>query len=72
MATIVRAKRDESTESVIRRFKRRVVIDNTLPLLREKEFYKKPALKRKEHKKELERRKYRDEHIAIREAKKPL
>ncbi len=72
MATIVRAKRDESTESVIRRFKRRVVIDNTLPLLREKEFYKKPALKRKEHKKELERRKYRDAHIAMREAKKPL
>ncbi len=66
MATIVKAKRDESTDNVIKRFKRRVVIDNTLTLIRDKEFYKKPALKRKEHKKEIERKKYRDRMISKR------
>lgn len=64
MATIVKAKRDESTDNVIKRFKKRVMIDNTLTLVREKEFYKKPALKRKEQKKEIERKKYRDRMIA--------
>lgn len=60
MPSIVRAKRDESTDSVIKRFKRRMMIDNILTLVKEKEFYKKPALKRKDHNKEIERRKYRE------------
>jgi ribosomal protein S21 len=63
LATIVKAKRDESTDSVTRRFKRRALIDDTLTRVREKEFYKKPALLRKEKKKELERRRFRDQHI---------
>lgn len=64
MATIVKAKRDESTDNVIKRFKKRALIDDTLTLIRDKEFYKKPALQRKEHKKELERRAYRNKRIA--------
>jgi|GEM_PF-479424 len=60
MASIVRAKRDESTDSVIKRFKKRAMIDNILTLIKDKEFYKKPALLRKEHNKEIERRKYRE------------
>ena len=60
MASIVRAKRDESTDSVIKRFKKRSMIDNILTLIKDKEFYKKPALLRKEHNKEIERRKYRE------------
>lgn len=60
MPSIVRAKRDESTDSVIKRFKKRMMIDNILTLVKDKEFYKKPALKRKEHNKEIERRKYRE------------
>lgn len=60
MPSIVRAKRDESTDSVIKRFKKRMMIDNILTLVKEKEFYKKPALLRKDHNKEIERRKYRE------------
>jgi small subunit ribosomal protein S21 len=60
MPSVVRAKRDESTDSVIKRFKKRMMIDNILALVKEKEFYKKPALIKKEHNKELERRKYRE------------
>jgi len=60
MATIIRGKKDESTDSVIRRFKKRALTDNTLTLLKKKEFYLKPALLRKEHAKDIERRKYRD------------
>ena len=60
MASIVHAKRDESTDSVIKRFKKRMMIDNILTLIKDKEFYKKPSILRKEHNKELERRKYRE------------
>lgn len=70
MPSIVRAKRDESTDSVIKRFKRRMMIDNILTLVKDKEFYKKPALLRKEHKKELERRKYRERMERTKSAKK--
>ena len=60
MASIVHAKRDESTDSVIKRFKKRMMIYNILTLIKDKEFYKKPSILRKEHNKELERRKYRE------------
>lgn len=63
LATIVRAKKDESTDNVVRRFKRRAVIDDTITQVRDREFYKKPALLRKEQKKEIERRKFRERHI---------
>ncbi len=56
MATIVKAKKDENTDSVIRRFKKRILIDDILNMVKEKEFYMKPALKRKEAKKELAKR----------------
>ncbi|HKY74063.1 MAG TPA: 30S ribosomal protein S21 [Patescibacteria group bacterium] len=70
MPSIVRAKRDESTDSVIKRFKRRMMIDNILTLVKDKEFYKKPALLRKEHKKELDRRKYREKMERTKSAKR--
>lgn len=56
MAIIVRAKHDESTDSVIKRFKRRLISDNLLTLLKKKEFYMKPALLRKEAAKDLKKR----------------
>lgn len=56
MPTIVKAKKDESTDSVIRRFKKRVLIDDILNLVKRKEFYLKPALLKKEAKKELEKK----------------
>jgi ribosomal protein S21 len=56
MPTIVKAKKDENPDSVIRRFKKRVLIDDIINLVKRKEFYFKPALMRKEAKKELAKR----------------
>lgn len=56
MPTIVKAKKDENTDSVIRRFKKRALIDDIVNIVRDREFYMKPALKRKEAKKELAKR----------------
>ncbi len=63
MATIVKAKKDENTDSVIRRFKKRVLIDDILTLVQKKEFYFKPALLRKEAKKELKKRLIRERKL---------
>lgn len=60
MPTIVKAKKDENTDSVIRRFKKRVLIDNILALVQKKEFYFKPALLKKERMKELKKRLVRE------------
>jgi small subunit ribosomal protein S21 len=68
--SVVKAKRDESTDSIIRRFKKRMMIDNILALVKEKEFYKKPALLRKEHNKEIDRRKYRENMEKLRSSRK--
>ncbi|MBI2010010.1 MAG: 30S ribosomal protein S21 [Candidatus Chisholmbacteria bacterium] len=56
MATVVRAKPDESADSVIRRFKKKVFSDEVLLELKKREYYKKPSLERKERLAELKRR----------------
>ncbi|MBP9699830.1 30S ribosomal protein S21 [Candidatus Woesebacteria bacterium] len=63
MPTIVKAKKDENTDSVIRRFKKRVLTDDILKLVQRKEFYFKPALIRKEKKKELAKKLARERRI---------
>lgn len=63
MPTIVKAKKDESTDSVIRRFKKRILIDDIINLVKKKEFYVKPALQRKEAKKELAKRLNRERKL---------
>lgn len=63
MPTIVKAKRDETTDSVIRRFKKRVLIDDIINLVKRKEFYFKPALLRKEAKKELAKKLNRERKL---------
>ena len=63
MPTIVKAKKDESPDSVIRRFKKRILIDDILNLVKKKEFYIKPALLRKEKKKELAKKLRRERSI---------
>ncbi len=63
MPTIVKAKKDENTDSVIRRFKKRVLIDDILKLVQRKEFYFKPALIRKEKKKELTKKLARERRL---------
>lgn len=59
MATVVKAKRDESSDSVIRRFKKKVFESQILTELKKREYYKKPSVEKKERRKELERLKKR-------------
>lgn len=56
MSTVVKAKPDESADSVIRRFKKKVLRNQILTELKKREYYKKPSVEKKERKKELERR----------------
>lgn len=55
MATIVRAMDDESPDSVIRRFKKKVLENEILAEVKRREYYRKPSIERKERRKELER-----------------
>ena len=59
MAMVVKAKPDEPADSIIRRFKKKVLESQILTELRKKEYYKKPSEEKKERKKELERRRKR-------------
>jgi small subunit ribosomal protein S21 len=58
---VVKAQPGDSSDSVIRKFTRKVLSEGVLQDLKKKEFYLKPAEKRKEQKKEL-RRKLRHAH----------
>lgn len=52
----VKAGPGDTTDSVIRKFTRKVISEGLLLELKRKEFYQKPAEIRKEAKKEIERR----------------
>lgn len=52
----VKAAPGDSTDSVIRKFTRKVIAEGLLLEFKKKEFYQKPAEVRKEMKKEIERR----------------
>jgi small subunit ribosomal protein S21 len=59
---IVKATEGESAESLIRKFNKKVQQEGILTELRRREFYEKPAEKRKKAKNALERKlKYRQE-----------
>lgn len=64
MPTIVKAKKDEPSASVIRRFKKQVMQDQVLKDVKKREYYVKPSQLRKERKKEWERQKRRDKYLA--------
>jgi len=55
---MVKAGPQDTNDQVIRKFKKKVLMDEILTKIKEKEFYKKPSLIRKEKKQEL-KRKYR-------------
>jgi len=57
MATVVRKAPGESNESLIAKFRRKVLADNILQELKEKERYKPPSVKKKERMAALKRRK---------------
>jgi ribosomal protein S21 len=64
VATIIKAKKDEPAASVIRRFKKQVLVDQILKEVKKREYYLKPSQLRKERKKEWERQRRRDQRIA--------
>ena len=55
----VKAQPGESSDSMIRKFTRKVISESILIELKEKEFYKKPSERRKEKMKELKKKKSR-------------
>ena len=59
MATVVKAKPGDTTSQVIRKFKKKVQQDQILAIIKEKEFYKKPSVIKKEKLKELRKSKRR-------------
>ena len=59
MATIIKSKPGEGSDSVIRRFKKQVLQDGVLNLVQERRFHKSPSVKKKEKKKKIEREKRR-------------
>lgn len=61
MSVSVKAKKDESNDDVIRKFKKKVVQDQILNEVRKREFYKKPSVIKKEKFNEMKRkRKYEE------------
>ena len=60
MPIIVKAKKDESSDGVIRRFKKKVMNENVIEEVRNREFHKSPSVLRKERNNEIKRKKYSD------------
>lgn len=56
MAIIVKAQPGDSTDQIIKKFKKLVLQEQLLTQLKEREFYKKPAIRKKEKLAELKRR----------------
>jgi small subunit ribosomal protein S21 len=59
MATVVKARPGDSVDQMIKKFKKKVMAEEILITLKEKEFYKKPSLIRKEKLAALRRNKKR-------------
>jgi len=57
VATIVRKKPGESEDRLIAKFRKKVQMDQILPELRERKYYKSPAEKKKEKLAALKRKK---------------
>lgn len=60
MPIVVKAKKDESPDGVIRRFKKKVMTENVIEETRKREFHKSPSVLRKERNNEIKRKKYVD------------
>lgn len=58
MPIIVKAKKDESADGVIRRFKKKVVTEDVVNEVRRREFHMTGAAKRKERNNEIRRKKF--------------
>lgn len=63
MVIVVKAEPGESTGQVIKKFKKKVQMDELLTTLKEREFYKKPSVLKKEKMSESRRKKRRKNRI---------
>lgn len=70
MPIIVKAKKDESPDGVIRRFKKKVLTEDVINESRKREFHKSPSVLRKERNNEIRRKKYVDRMQRIAASKK--
>lgn len=59
MPIVVKAQPGDSTDQLIRNFKKRILQDQLLTELKEREFYKKPSMLKKEKMSEFKRLKKR-------------
>lgn len=59
MPVVVKAQPGDSSDQVIRKFKKKVLHDQLLTELKDREFYKKPSVRKKEKMAEFKRRKKR-------------
>ena len=70
MPIVVKAKKDESSDGVIRRFKKKVMNENVIEEVRNREFHKSPSVLRKERNNEIKRKKYTERMQRLNAAKK--
>jgi len=63
MPVVVKAQPGDSSDQVIRKFKKKVLQDQLLTELRDREFYKKPSVRKKEKMAEFKRRKKRRQRL---------
>ncbi|MEK7513957.1 MAG: 30S ribosomal protein S21 [Patescibacteria group bacterium] len=59
MSIVVKAQPGDSADQVIRKFKKKILQDQLLTELKEREYYKKPSIKKKEKLSEFKRLKKR-------------
>jgi small subunit ribosomal protein S21 len=57
MVIVVKAGPTDTNDQVIRKFKKKVLVDDILTEIKKREFYKKPSVEKKEKLKELKRKK---------------
>jgi small subunit ribosomal protein S21 len=69
MPIIVKAQPGDSTDQLIRNFKKRVLQDQLLTELKEREFYKKPSMIKKEKQAEFKRLRKRRQKLKCLQAR---
>ena len=70
MPIVVKAKKDESTDAIVRRFKKKVLVEDVIGEARKREFHKSPAVLRKERNNEIRRKKYVDRMQRLAQSRK--
>lgn len=70
MPVTVKAKANDSADALIRKFKRKVLVEDVLGETRKREFHQTDAMKRKERKNEIRRKKYVEKMQKLANSKK--